>query len=122
MLNSDAAFEYRKNYSNQSLANSFDLFKTLLFIFEESGGTIAPQPPCSAEPAEGRESLGSVTGSHICDDNGQSEYENLENFVPQSEEEDTAEENTQSSVESAPQRRQKKKQGRKSVCPNGYSL
>ena len=36
MLNSDAAFEYRKNYSNQSLANSFDLFKTLLFIFEKS--------------------------------------------------------------------------------------
>ena len=62
-------------------------------------------PSCCA--SEGRESLGSVTGSDICDDNGQSEYENLENFVPQSEEEDTAEEDAQRIVESAPQRRQK---------------
>ena len=31
-----------KNYSNPLLANSFGLFKTLLFIFEKSGGL---QPP-----------------------------------------------------------------------------
>ena len=49
VLNSDIAFEYQKNYSNQSLANSFDLFQTLLFIFEKVGG-YSPQPPCSAVP------------------------------------------------------------------------
>ena len=44
VLNSDAAFEYRKNYSNQSLANSFDLFKTLWFIFEKVGSYSPPSP------------------------------------------------------------------------------
>ena len=44
VLNSDAAFEYRKNYSNQSLANSFGLFKTLLFIFKIVGSYSPPAP------------------------------------------------------------------------------
>ena len=68
--------------------------------------------------SEGRESLGSVTGSDICDDNGQPEYESLERFVLQSEEEDTAEENVQSIAESTQLRKQKRKQGRKSVWPD----
>ena len=64
-------------------------------------------PSCFA--SQGTKFLGFVTGSDVCDYNGQPESDSLKGFVPQSEDEDNAEEGSQSMVESAPQGKEKKK-------------